>query len=302
MFAMSAMNSFQKIEYSEVPMERQRSVIDTINILYDSFFEQEKKIANYVLQNHKEVVNMTIGELAEASGTSIATISRFCKKCEVEGFHHLKIGLAKEIVLSDDHVSVSNTISRNDIGQSLQNILANKVEELKQTFSLIDAEQLNTILDCIQHAGLVQLTAVGNTIPVALDGAYKLNEIGIRAVSGTIWETQLAFSLTLKKGDVLIAISNSGESRQVAKMVQVAKANGVTTIGITNNPRSTIGADVDYHIQTATREKLFLDEFCFSRVSAMTVIEILYLFLTVGQEDSYERLSTCENLIADEKL
>ena len=283
-------------------MEKHQSVMDTIHILYDTFFEQEKKIANYIMQNHKEVVNMTIGDLAEASGTSVATISRFCRKCGVDGFHHLKIGLAKEIVENDTDMPVSNDISRKDIGQSLQNILANKIEELRQTVSLIDEKQLNTILDCIQNAGTVQLVAVGNTIPVALDGAFKLNEIGIRAVAGTIWETQLTFSLSLKPGDVLIAISNSGESRQVAKMVRVAKKNGVTTIGITNNPRSTIGSDVDYHIQTATREKLFLNEFWFSRVSAMTVMDILYLFLTVGQERSYERMSECEGLIADEKL
>ncbi|MCI7099712.1 MAG: MurR/RpiR family transcriptional regulator [Lachnospiraceae bacterium] len=283
-------------------MEKQQSVMDTINILYDTFFEQEKKIANYIMQNREEVVNMTIGELAEASGTSVATISRFCKKCEVDGFHHLKISLAREIVEGDSNTPVSNHISRDNIGQSLQNILANKMEELKQTVSLINEKQLNTILDCIQHAGVVQLVAVGNTIPVALDGAFKLNEIGIKAVAGTIWETQLAFTLSLKKGDVLIAISNSGESRQVVKMVRTARKNGATTIGITNNPKSTIGSDVDYHIQTATREKLFLNEFCFSRVSAMTVMEILYLFLTVGQERSYDRLSACESLIADEKV
>ena len=192
-------------------MEKHQSVMDTIHILYDTFFEQEKKIANYIMQNHKEVVNMTIGDLAEASGTSVATISRFCRKCGVDGFHHLKIGLAKEIVENDTDMPVSNDISRKDIGQSLQNILANKIEELRQTVSLIDEKQLNTILDCIQNAGTVQLVAVGNTIPVALDGAFKLNEIGIRAVAGTIWETQLTFSLSLKPGDVLIAISNSGE-------------------------------------------------------------------------------------------
>ena len=177
-----------------------------------------------------------------------------------------------------------------------------QVEELKQTVSLINEKELNEVLDHIQNAGTVQLVAVGNTIPVALDGAFKLNEIGIRAAAGTIWETQLAFSLTLKPGDVMIAISNSGESRQVVKMVREAKKSGVTTIGITNNPRSAIGSSVDYHIQTATREKLFLNEFCFSRVSAMTVMEILYLFLTVGQEKSYDRMSRCEGLIADEKV
>ena len=123
-------------------MDKQQSVMDIINIRYDSFFEQEKKIANYIMQHHKDVVNMTIGELAEASGASVATVSRFCRKCDVDGFHHLKISLAKEIVEGDQEVAVSNDISRKDIGQSLQNILANKVEELKQTVSLIDEKKL----------------------------------------------------------------------------------------------------------------------------------------------------------------
>jgi RpiR family carbohydrate utilization transcriptional regulator len=286
----------------EKDMEKQQSVMDTIHILYDSFFEQEKKIANYIIQHHAEVVNMTIGELAQACGTSVATISRFCKKCHVDGFHHLKISLAKEIVESDSNFPTSNTISKSEIGQSLQNILANKIEELTQTVSFIDETEFSNILEALQKARIVQLVAVGNTIPVAIDGAYRFSEIGIKAVAGTIWETQLAFSLSLQEGDVMIAISNSGESRQVLKMMEGAKQNGVIVIGITNNPNSKIGTSADYHIQTATREKLFLNEFCFSRVSAMTVIEILYLFLTVGQDTSYQRLSTVENLLAEEKL
>lgn len=283
-------------------MEKKQSIMDTIMILYDTFYEQEKKIATYIMQHHKEVVNMTIGELAEVCGTSVATISRFCKKCDVNGFHHLKIGLAKEIVESETNLPVSNTISRKDIGQSLQNILANKIEELRQTISYIDEKTLNTVLDGIRNAGIVQLVAVGNTIPVALDGAFKLSQIGIRAVSGTIWETQMSFALSLKPGDVMIAISNSGESVHVAEMVEEAKKRGVMTVGITNNPKSTVGRNVDYHFQTSTREKLFMNEFCFSRVSAMTLIEIFYLFLTVGNEKSYEEVRMRENLIANEKL
>ena len=283
-------------------MEKQPSAMDTIHMLYDTFFEQEKKIANYILKHHKEVVNMTIVELSKACGTSVATISRFCKKCGLEGFHHLKIGLAKEIASNDTDIPVSNTISRDDIDQSLQNILANKIEELKQTISMLDADQLNQVLDAIKNADTVQLVAAGNTIPVALDGAYKLNQIGIKTMAGTILETQLAFALSLKKGDVLIAISNSGESRRVYKMVKEAKRRGVIIVAITNNPNSTIGSDADYCLQTATREKLFLNEFYFSRVSATVVIEILYLFLTVGQKESYENVRTVENLIADEKI
>lgn len=283
-------------------MEKQQTVMDTIHVLYPNFFEQEKKIANYIIKDHTQVINMTIGELADACGTSVATVSRFCRKCGVDGFHQLKIMLAKEIADSGTGMPVSNHISRTQIGQSLQNILANKIDEIRQTISLIDEKQLNTILDYIKSARIVQFVAVGNTIPVALDGAFKFNEIGIKAAAGTIWETQLAFSLSLGRDDVMIAISNSGESRQVVKMVQQAKENNVVTVGITNNPNSSVGKCVDYHIQTATRERLFSNEICFSRVSAMTVVEVLYLFLTVGQERSYDRMSRCESLIADEKL
>ena len=283
-------------------MENTPPILDAIYSKYEAFFEQEKKLADYILENNPQVINMTIGELAEASNVSVATISRFCRKCGAKGFHHLKIALAREAVLGKAAVPVSNTISREDIPQSLQNILANKIDEIKQTVSLMDTAQLEEILSRLQQARLVQFVAVGNTIPVALDGAYKLSEIGISATAGTIWESQLAFAMSLGSNDVMVAISNSGESLQVMKMVQTAKKNGAAVIGITNNPQSAIGSLADYHIQTATREKLFMDEFCFSRVSAMTVIEILYLFLTVGQQHSYDRLSKCENLMASEKI
>ena len=283
-------------------MSNRQNILDKICMMYDSFFEQEKKVASYIMKNHRQVINMTINDLAKESGTSIATVTRFCKKCDVDGFHHLKISLAKEIVNSDDEIVASKSISEDSFEQSLNNILANKVRELEQTVSLIDTDVLKSILDVIKKARIVQFVAVGNTIPVAIDGVYRFNEIGIKAVSSTIWETQLAFSMSLDENDVMIAISNSGESKKVFTMVEEAKSRGVKTIGITNNPNSNIANIVDYNIQTVTREKLFLDEFYFSRISAMTVVEILYILLAADNKNSYNMLSACENLMANEKI
>ncbi|WP_418566530.1 MurR/RpiR family transcriptional regulator [Peptacetobacter sp.] len=283
-------------------MSNRQNILDKICMMYDSFFEQEKKVASYIMKNHRQVINMTINDLAKESGTSIATVTRFCKKCDVDGFHHLKISLAKEIVNSDDEIVASKSISDDSFEQSLNNILANKVRELEQTVSLIDTDILKSILDVIKKARIVQFVAVGNTIPVAIDGVYRFNEIGIKTVSSTIWETQLAFSMSLDENDVMIAISNSGESKKVFTMVEEAKSRGVKTIGITNNPNSNIANIVDYHIQTITREKLFLDEFYFSRISAMTIVEILYILLAADNKNSYNMLSACENLMANEKI
>lgn len=281
----------------------EKSVLDTICASLDSFFESERKIGTYIIQHTADVVDMTVGELAQACGVSDASVSRFCKKIDMKGFHHLKITLAKEISENDKgEEAISNHISVNDVGQSLKNILANKVTEITQTVSMMDTKQLSEILDKLNAARTVQFFAVGNTIPVAIDGAFKLNQIGIPAVSGTIWETQIGYTYNMTAEDVVIAISNSGESTAVLRALEAARSAGATTLSITNSEKSSAAKLSDYHITTATREKLFLDGYCFSRVSATTVIEILYLFLTSMRKDAYKSIVRHEQAIAFTKL
>ena len=281
----------------------EKSVLDTICASLDTFFFLDRKIGTYIIQHTAKVVDMTVGELAQACGVSDASVSRFCKKIDMKGFHHLKITLAKEISeRGKEEEEVSNRISVNDIGQSLKNILANKVTEITQTVSMMDTKQLHEILDKLNTAKTVQFFAVGNTIPVAIDGAFKLNQIGIPAVSGTIWETQIGYTYNMMADDVVIAISNSGESTAVLRALEAARSAGATTISITNSEKSSAAQLSDYHITTATREKLFLDGYCFSRVSATTVIEILYLFLTSMRKDAYKSVVRHEQAIAFTKL
>ncbi|WP_333647580.1 MurR/RpiR family transcriptional regulator [Lacrimispora sp.] len=283
-------------------MQENISVSGVLCSSYDSLFEAEKKIADYILGHKSEIIDMTVAELALASGTSDATVSRFCRRCGFNGFHHLKINLAKEVAEErGNSIEVSNDISRDNIAQSLQNILANKVAELTQTISMMDEENLEKILRVIEQARMVQLVAVGNTTPVALDGAFKFNQLGIAAVSGSIWETQVAYTCNLRAEDVVIIISNSGFSKRLMTLVAVAKENHVKTIAITNNASSPLGKACDFHITTATREKLLLGEFCFSRVTATAVIEILYLFLSVSIKDSHDRIRRHEITISDDK-
>ena len=193
---------------------KDKSVLDKIFEAYGSLYKAEKKIADYVINNQEKVIEMTVSELTAESNVSEATIIRFCKKCNLKGFHDLKINIAKEMVDSEGK-ETSNDIDPNNISQSLQNILANKIEELKKTISMMDEEIIRKILNTIKNARIVQFAAVGNTIPVALDGAYKFNQIGIASVVNTIWETQLAYAYTLTSNDVVIAISNSGYSKKL---------------------------------------------------------------------------------------
>ena len=274
------------------------SVINQICASMDSFFDTEKKIGDYIVRNPKKVVDMTVGELAKECGVSEASVSRFCKRIELKGFHHLKISLARELVDAKDDGEISGHISVDDMEGSLRGILSNKMEDLRQTVAMMDSEELKKILDVINNADTVLMAAVGNTIPVAMDGAYKLNQIGIRAMSTPIWETELGYSYNLTDKDVVVAISNSGESTGVIQILEAAKSRGAVAISITNNARSSVAELSTYHITTATREKLFLDGYCFSRVSATMVIEIIYLLLASMRKESYESIVRHEQAMA----
>lgn len=278
-------------------------ILNKIFSEFENFSVSEKKIADFIINNKKEIVDITIAELAEKSGVSEASVSRFCKKCNMKSFYQLKITLAKELAENENEpVQASENISCENISGSLKKILANKIEELTQTITHIDSENLKNILGAVKKARSVQFSAVGNTTPVALDGAYKFNQIGIPAVANTIWETQLAYTFNLSSEDVVIVISNSGASKRLLALIETAKNKGAVVIGITNSENSPVALKSDFHITTATREKLFLNEYYFSRISASVVIEILYLFLTVDNEEAYSSISRHEQLISEDKI
>ena len=201
------------------------SVINQICASMDSFFDKEKKIGDYIVRNPKKVVDMTVGELAKECGVSEASVSRFCKRIELKGFHHLKISLARELVDAKDDGEISGHISVDDMEGSLRGILSNKMEELRQTVAMIDREELKKILEA-------------------------------------------------------------------------AKSRGAVAISITNNARSSVAELSTYHITTATREKLFLDGYCFSRVSATMVIEIIYLLIASMRKESYKSIVRHEQEMA----
>ncbi len=280
-----------------------QNILGIICSSYEQFFDAEKKIADFIIEHKKEVVDMTVAELARASKTSDATVSRFCRRCGFKSFQSLKMGLAKEVMEEErDSLQISNDIDRNHLPQSLQNILANKIAEMTSTIAMMEPDNLETILRILENARIIQFAAVGNTIPVAMDAAFKFNQLGLCSVSGTIWEAQIAHTFNLGPQDVILIISNSGASRRLLTLAEGAHENGSRVLLITNNASSPLAQISDYKIITATREKLLTEEFWFSRIPAILVIETLYLLLRASRENSTSHIRRHEEAIQPDKL
>lgn len=82
------------------------------------FNELETSLYNYISQNSEKVVYMRIRELANETHVSTASILRFCKKINCEGFSEFKVKLKmyteanKKTILKSPHHSVAEFFER----------------------------------------------------------------------------------------------------------------------------------------------------------------------------------------------
>ncbi|GEO78645.1 RpiR family transcriptional regulator [Companilactobacillus mindensis DSM 14500] len=274
-----------------------QNIIDIIYNKLPHMSVTDKKIAEVVLKQPQQVIDYTISQLAKQSGVSDASVSRFCKNLNIDGFHQLKTRLAQ---VSDD-ANVSVTID-DDIQKSLKNISTNKSIEITNTLKNLSTKQITEVLKLIKNARLIQIVAEGNTYPVAIDAVYKFNQIGILAFSDAAFETSIAQTLNMVKQDILIIISNSGESKSLMKQLQVAQEKNIKVIAITNRNDSPIAQKADFHLKTYVREQIFQSEYYFSRIAASTMIEAIFLLLVGQDKETLKKISHHEELIADRKI
>ena len=89
-------------------MKEQQFALAAIRGSYRHFSEKEKKIADYVLNDPKNIIHLTINQIADELGLAESTIFRFCQRIGFKGFQAFKISLAAEVVapLKDIHEKI----------------------------------------------------------------------------------------------------------------------------------------------------------------------------------------------------
>ena len=274
-------------------------IIDTIYSELSTMSASDQKIAQVVLKQPEQVVNYTISKLATEAGVSDASVTRFCHNLNLTGFHDLKIQLAQN---ATESVSLQN-MSRDDASANLELIEKNKVAEIKATLENVTEAKLDRVLRLLTESRIVQVSAEGDTYPVAADAVYKFNQIGLLAIdSGGTIETAIAQTMNLNKKDCLLVISNSGEAAGIIKQIKVAKQKGMQVIAITNRADSPIALLADVHLKTAVRQTVMQSQYYFSRVASMTMIEALYLLLIVRDAGRVEHIKEHEAIISNQKI
>lgn len=266
------------------------------------FSGTEQRIVDYILDHREEAPTMTAAQLARRSGTSEATISRFCKHLGFDNYRSFQFSLGRDLTLKHDGLDLDGEISLDNVEDSLKSILATKMGELEATLRGIDGACVRNVVKRLAGACVIQIAAVGNTNSVALDATFKFSQLGLRCTTHEVNEIAVGFALTMQPKDALLVISNSGRSQRLMRVAQAAKNRGACVIVITGDEQSPLARLASYVLRTVNHEALLTTgDFAFSKISAMAIIETLYYFLLHEVEDGREHISRYEELIQPDK-
>jgi DNA-binding MurR/RpiR family transcriptional regulator len=249
------------------------SAIENIRVNSRELFVAERKVAEYILSHPDESVHLNVAELARICAVSEATIVRMCKHLGYKGFYQLKLLLAKNI--GQDTVIGSNTAEITTVGEFFQGI-SNNMYQISQK---IDNEDLQKCVTLIEKSNTVHIIAAGNTIPSALDFAFRLGRIEIATTSSFSDELELSSIHLARYGDIVIGISHSGGSLSVIKAFNIARSKGIATIAITDILDCPLNKIADYSLATGVENSKVYVFGAESHINTSAVLDALLFFL-----------------------
>lgn len=76
--------------------------IDRIKLHYEKIFPAGKKIADYILNNAEDVLNISIKEMAEKLNLNEATIVKFCRYLGYKGYKEFRVEFIKDFTIKSN--------------------------------------------------------------------------------------------------------------------------------------------------------------------------------------------------------
>lgn len=270
-------------------MSSYENAVQRICEVFDSLSPTDQRIASFILDNRDSVPTMAMRELADGVGTSSPTVSRFVKRLGYDDFAGLRLALARSNASSAlGGLRSADSVSLETFEESLNYIFQMKSAELYDTVRQLDEKTVRDVLDLLNGADTVLFTGVGNTLTIAANASFKFTHLGIRTVAPSTTENANAFSLTLRKNDVLFLISSSGISKRLERILDNAEDRGVQSVLITATADSPLAKRATYVLKATTRDQLFTHGIPFSQITINFIVEALFIFLASEREDLSE--------------
>ena len=126
-----------------------------------------------------------------------------------------------------------------------------EIAGLKKTRDSIGAsftDAVRLMLDVTAGGGLVVVTGVGKNLHVAEKMSAIFSSTGTRSIVLNPVQAMHGDLGMVSRRDVLVALSFSGESEEVLRLIPAIRRHGLKVIALTGNPKSTLAKLADVHL------------------------------------------------------
>lgn len=220
-------------------------------------YSAERRIADCILNDVKWASVVTSAQLARASQSSEATVTRLCHKLGFDNYRKFQLALARDVMDQQETETQRST----------------SPDPLRQAMSVL------------RSAELIEVEASDNSLPVAMDASLKLGSLGKRCMTSAVPGRTKAFAATLTERDALLLISNSGRSERLLETARAARERGASVLLITCDRRSPLAAQADHLLLASNRaQRIVATDPVPSLLSSALLVEVLY-YLLLTEED-----------------
>ncbi|WP_342028596.1 MurR/RpiR family transcriptional regulator [Salibacterium halotolerans] len=247
----------------------------------------EGAVASFISENPEKAVSMTVKQLAEASYASPSAVMRFCHTLGYNGFKDFKLKLSGDLAVNNLHDLEQETLAPGDSIDKMMSVITNtNMQSLYSSLQLIQKDQFETAYNHLIQAKKIDFYGVGSSFLIAYDAIQKFMRINKTCTAYNDFHMQKVSAVNLNQEDVAVAISYSGETKQVNNCVKIAQSKGAKVIAITKYADSELSEIADAVLFVAAQEDEFRSAAMSSRIASLNVIDMLY---TACAYEDYDR-------------
>lgn len=253
------------------------SILDQLEVPNFKATKSDKILISYIKANLNDVCYKSISQLAKEGNIGEATITRFARKMGFSGLSDFKVTLAQEISSSNKKNIIDSSIDNSESAiDTAKKLLNSNINTLESTLDIINNDDIHRCAQLIINAKKIYFVGIGYSGIIAQDSNYKFMRIGLNCVSFDSSHTMIMMASIMEEGDLLVAISHSGETNEIINTVQLAKENNASVIAITENKESRLKDISDVQLAYISGETVLETGSISSKLAQIFLIDLVY--------------------------
>ena len=267
--------------------EQNMNILDRIHASYYQLAAAERRVADYVLAQYRQVQFMSITQLAEECGAADATVSRFCRSLKLKGFNAFKLELAKYAASTTEGLRPIPAATDSLAGRCAEAGRLSQ-EAIGQTIALVRMEDVEKTVSIFEAADRVFCMGAGGSMLLASECAHLFSTVCNKF--SAVWDShmQMSITATMNRNDVIVLFSYSGATECGVEVLELAKQRGIRTILITRYPKSPAATLADTVLCCGSSESPFQFGSVPAKVAQLVLLDVLF------QEYFHRNQEKCE--------